>query len=226
MIYPYETVKLPRLFASTEQHQRHRFSASPRLEAALVHARRQVPSIQREAVRSRIEKRVGENADPSAQRVVKRKDDARAFLQRNAQLRVRGKWIRIGREEQRFRAWRRVGGDGGGLIGKHQLIRAAHGPDKQSARMRVVREADDVPVVQAFVGEAAPCLSVVERFEHAAAEVLQAGFAQIPGAIRSGIDHVRMFVVEGEKDVDTLKDLGIPATCNPMGAGKWKSGPI
>ena len=30
-----------------------------------------------------------------------------------------------------------------------------------------------------------------------------------------------VFVVEGEKDVDTLRDHGVPATSNPMGAGKW-----
>jgi hypothetical protein len=31
-----------------------------------------------------------------------------------------------------------------------------------------------------------------------------------------------VFIVEGEKDVDTCWNvLGIPATCNPMGAGKW-----
>lgn len=30
-----------------------------------------------------------------------------------------------------------------------------------------------------------------------------------------------VFVVEGEKDVDALWKIGVPATCNPMGAGKW-----
>ncbi|MBS1911685.1 MAG: DUF3987 domain-containing protein [Bacteroidetes bacterium] len=30
-----------------------------------------------------------------------------------------------------------------------------------------------------------------------------------------------IFLVEGEKDVETLAALGIPATTNPMGAGKW-----
>jgi len=36
------------------------------------------------------------------------------------------------------------------------------------------------------------------------------------------LDHV-VFIVEGEKDVITLRDLGVPATTNPMGAGagKW-----
>ena len=32
-----------------------------------------------------------------------------------------------------------------------------------------------------------------------------------------------VFVVEGEKDVLTLRSHGIPATCNPMGAGKWRA---
>lgn len=30
-----------------------------------------------------------------------------------------------------------------------------------------------------------------------------------------------VFVVEGEKDVDNLRAIGLVATCNPMGAGKW-----
>jgi putative DNA primase/helicase len=30
-----------------------------------------------------------------------------------------------------------------------------------------------------------------------------------------------VFIVEGEKDVNTLRLHGVPATCNPMGAGKW-----
>jgi len=37
-------------------------------------------------------------------------------------------------------------------------------------------------------------------------------------AIQSG---QRVFVVEGEKDVNLLAKLGLPATCNPGGAGKW-----
>jgi hypothetical protein len=31
-----------------------------------------------------------------------------------------------------------------------------------------------------------------------------------------------IFIAEGEKDVDALRLLGIPATCNPQGAGKWR----
>lgn len=31
-----------------------------------------------------------------------------------------------------------------------------------------------------------------------------------------------VFIVEGEKDVDRLREIGVTATCNPQGAGKWK----
>lgn len=32
----------------------------------------------------------------------------------------------------------------------------------------------------------------------------------------------QVFIVEGEKDADNLVGLGLIATCNPMGAGKWR----
>jgi putative DNA primase/helicase len=35
-------------------------------------------------------------------------------------------------------------------------------------------------------------------------------------------DSETVFVCEGEKDVHTLEAWGLPATCNPMGAGKWR----
>jgi hypothetical protein len=31
-----------------------------------------------------------------------------------------------------------------------------------------------------------------------------------------------VFITEGEKDVERLRSLGLAATCNPMGAGKWR----
>ena len=37
---------------------------------------------------------------------------------------------------------------------------------------------------------------------------------------RLGGQH-QVAIAEGERDVDRLWELGIPATCNPMGAGKW-----
>lgn len=42
---------------------------------------------------------------------------------------------------------------------------------------------------------------------------------RLPEIVAEGTDHV--FIVEGEKDVDNLRALGLVATCNPMGAGKW-----
>lgn len=38
----------------------------------------------------------------------------------------------------------------------------------------------------------------------------------------SKLPNERLFIVEGEKDVDSLFSLGIKATCNVCGAGKWK----
>lgn len=32
-----------------------------------------------------------------------------------------------------------------------------------------------------------------------------------------------VFIVEGEKDVETLRSIGLIATTNPMGAGKWRA---
>ena len=43
----------------------------------------------------------------------------------------------------------------------------------------------------------------------------------IAAAIRDGRT---VYVVEGEKDVETLERLGCTATCNPGGAGKWRDG--
>lgn len=43
---------------------------------------------------------------------------------------------------------------------------------------------------------------------------------EIGDAFRLGHDP-RVVIVEGEKDVDALWDIGCVATCNPMGAGKW-----
>ena len=44
---------------------------------------------------------------------------------------------------------------------------------------------------------------------------------QLLAAIRDGKP---VYVVEGEKDVETLARLGHVATCNPGGAGKWRDG--
>ncbi|MBK9249454.1 MAG: hypothetical protein IPM69_15400 [Ignavibacteria bacterium] len=36
-------------------------------------------------------------------------------------------------------------------------------------------------------------------------------------------DSTYVYLVEGEKDCETLKQHGLIATCNPMGAGKWRN---
>jgi RecA-family ATPase len=45
---------------------------------------------------------------------------------------------------------------------------------------------------------------------------------QLPNVIEALASDKPVFIVEGEKDADTLWRLSIPATCNPGGAGKWK----
>lgn len=46
---------------------------------------------------------------------------------------------------------------------------------------------------------------------------------RLPELLNSASDE-SIFIAEGEKDVDSLFDLGVIATCNPLGAGKWESG--
>jgi 5S rRNA maturation endonuclease (ribonuclease M5) len=41
----------------------------------------------------------------------------------------------------------------------------------------------------------------------------------LPEVIEAG----KVYLVEGEKDVESLRNIGLVATCNPMGAGKWKA---
>ena len=45
---------------------------------------------------------------------------------------------------------------------------------------------------------------------------------RLPEIVETAADDLAVFVVEGEKDVETLRSLGLVATCNPMGAGKWQ----
>ena len=47
---------------------------------------------------------------------------------------------------------------------------------------------------------------------------------RLPQVLRAIADGKPVFVVEGEKDVETLERLGHVATCNPGGAGKWREG--
>lgn len=45
---------------------------------------------------------------------------------------------------------------------------------------------------------------------------------RLPAVLQAVQDGAPIWIVEGEKDVDTLAALGLVATCNPMGAGKWR----
>lgn len=44
----------------------------------------------------------------------------------------------------------------------------------------------------------------------------------VPYRLADFLEKPLVFIVEGEGDVDELRNLGLIATCNPMGAGNWK----
>lgn len=44
---------------------------------------------------------------------------------------------------------------------------------------------------------------------------------RLPDLVRAVSGGQQVFVVEGERKADLLRRLGVQATCNPMGAGKW-----
>ncbi len=46
---------------------------------------------------------------------------------------------------------------------------------------------------------------------------------RLPEVIEAVKNNKTIFIVEGEKDVETLRELQLTATTNPMGAGKWRS---
>ncbi len=48
------------------------------------------------------------------------------------------------------------------------------------------------------------------------------GVELVPYRLPEWKDSKMVCIVEGEKDADSLWSLGIPATCNPGGAGKWR----
>ena len=45
---------------------------------------------------------------------------------------------------------------------------------------------------------------------------------RLPHLIEAAACGARIFIVEGEKDVEALEAAGAVATCNPGGAGRWK----
>lgn len=48
------------------------------------------------------------------------------------------------------------------------------------------------------------------------------GVELVPFNLPEVIKAKSVIIAEGEKDVETLKGIGLVASCNPMGAGKWK----
>lgn len=45
----------------------------------------------------------------------------------------------------------------------------------------------------------------------------------LPEVLRAVASGATIYIVEGEKDADALRAAGVTATCNPHGAGKWRS---
>lgn len=56
------------------------------------------------------------------------------------------------------------------------------------------------------------------------AELRDRTLYRLPKVVRAIAEGRPVYVVEGEKDVETLERLGHVATCNPGGAGKWREG--
>ena len=56
------------------------------------------------------------------------------------------------------------------------------------------------------------------------AEIRDSTLYRLPKVIAAIAEGKPVYVVEGEKDVETLERLGHAATCNPGGAGKWREG--
>jgi hypothetical protein len=56
------------------------------------------------------------------------------------------------------------------------------------------------------------------RKKHGARPILY----RLPDVLEAAAKGRVVFVVEGEKDVHTLEEMGFTATCNPGGAGKWR----
>lgn len=88
----------------------------------------------------------------------------------------------------------------------HVLFQAVRLPGKQF-RQRHYAPEDPAAKPDGYVWN----LDGVRRVLYNLPEVLQ--------AIREG---KTIYVVEGEKDVESLRARGRVATCNPMGAGKWR----
>jgi len=53
--------------------------------------------------------------------------------------------------------------------------------------------------------------------------IWKTGVRQVLYRLSEVLEAAIVFIVEGEKDVETLRSWGFVATCNPGGAGKWRN---
>lgn len=99
-----------------------------------------------------------------------------------------------------------------------------HGPARNGARPRAVAE-------YLYTDERGAGLFAVERLDpkdFRQKRPTAGGWVYGLGAVRRvvfGLPEIQgqhvVYIVEGERDVLTLRAAGLVATCNPMGAGKW-----
>ena len=59
------------------------------------------------------------------------------------------------------------------------------------------------------------------RQQRADGEWSMKGVTRVPYRLPDWIEGSRVLIAEGERDVETLRTFGIPATCNSGGAGNW-----
>ena len=134
---------------------------------------------------------------------------------------------------------RRAGLNGGnGSSGQQQNRQAKSGPGSEKAKRPKARAIPENLVAEyPYLDEAGRALYSVRRFEQAGCDKT---FAQgrhegekwvsgLPKDVRLVPYHLpeilkaeQVLVCEGEKCADALSKIGFAATCNAMGAGKWK----
>jgi len=118
---------------------------------------------------------------------------------------------------------------------------AKHGVDFRTAKLALAREAGltmELPkrVVERYdyTDESGNLLFQVERYEPKGFKQRRpdgingwiysiSGVRLVPYNLPGVIQSQSIVIVEGEKDADALNKMGVVATCNPMGAGKWKA---
>jgi putative DNA primase/helicase len=108
-------------------------------------------------------------------------------------------------------------------------------PKEKRNRRRVTESPDRIVAEYSYIDAAGTLLYQVVRFEPKDFRQRQPNgeggwiwnmdgvervLYRLPELMRASPEN-RVFIVEGEKDVDSLAALGLVATCNPGGAGKW-----